>query len=289
MMGSRNQRELNFRTGNRATIPIAWPCDIMDVLKSILEKSTLPIQFKKGSRVVFNRWEQMKDEQYLPLPAIVWKVIHFTTRPDMPKEKLVRVEASTNYSRIDVYQQDYDNLIEFQCYAATQEQTETLLHWLMEQLVTYRYALNDAGAQRILLDEGREDYVIPLMINKTPVRSVRYSMRTSRLFRSAGGPYLTSVMMKTSSSKLWMPVLGIVEVVKGEDILEDRLIRTILEVTNLDGTIVYYPNFDTQTRELNWVDSEPKPAEGETYRVVYLQYSEASLSAEIPNEYEEIE
>jgi hypothetical protein len=151
-------------------------------------------------------------------------------------------------------------------------------------MLLYRHLLGDAGAWNIRLLEGREDFVIPIALNKYPARSVRYGMTCGFLARTLKGPYLISATVNTSFSRIALPVIKEEVVVRSEedyDEVDDTFMAHIVVVTNYEKSHAYFPTYNFEEHRLYWDTAEAKPNAGEVYLVLYLAYTSEPEKTEI--------
>ena len=247
-----------------AVIPAATPDNIIRALFDVLLRCALPPIFRAGSVLTMNRWmPHVADEA--ELPKITWKVIHTVPHPS-PKERITHTTV-TNGQPIEHLQQDFNHIVQFDCFARTEEEAAMLEWWLVRHLYLYRYVAADAGAQHLRYHEGREDFTTALPTDRYPARAVRFAFQTSLTF-SAVRPRLDRVSVNTRVEDI--PLTAHETIIRGEDILSEQGITLILAVTSPDGTITYTPTYLPQQRQFVWTPDQRQPARGSQYVVTYL-------------------
>ena len=259
-----------------AIIPSATPDEIIDAFMQVLGRCALPTIFQKGSVLTTNRWmPQIDDER--DFPKITWKIVHTTTSEKLPKEVLI-CEQQIGTTSLSTFQQLFLHIVQFECFAQTQEQVSALEWWLVRQLILYRVVLADAGAQHLRYHEGREDLMSAMPRDKYPGRAVRFSFQSAMTFTVVRTP-LDGVTVSTAIQGL--PLTNTTDVVRGEDILTVPGILGVLAVTSQDGKLGYAPQYDPTQQAFSWAPDQLQPALGDSYVVTYLYTGTDGITAVI--------
>lgn len=268
----------------RAVIPPTTPELLCQGIARILESCALPPPFRAGTvpRVVAYA-PKLDDKTELKLPTIAYRVVHTLPYPQRRRELLTHQDRLTGTSAVDVYQHDFLNIIQFDCFAGTQEEAGALMWWFIDQMYTYRSSIADMGAQHLRFDECRPEFLTTMAAEKYPARAVRYSVGTSRLY------YVPRTILTRVTTRFGQPnsiLFSDESVIKGSDTLAKPYVAQIISVTSGDESVMYTPYYDPELGKFVWADELPQPATGAAYRVAYLYYGETStVSVEaIPDE-----
>ena len=275
-------REDRFRTipfkQNRAVIVESTPMIVAEALAQVLRRCQLPPPFKKDQRVTVQQWAQNLNNPQTLFPLITWKIIW--TVPAQQTLDPIPTFTETDVSqsgKVNVFQQNFDHLIQFECYAQSQNEASVLQWWLIRKTADYRYNIADAGSQHWRFHESREDNLTQVAAAEYPARSVRFAFTTSMIYRTAQLP-LERIYIDTKEN---IPMEGTEEIVMGEDSLEEAYVDSILSVTSLDGT-AYEPIYDSFTRKFVWDAFKVQPNTGDKYIVNYLYYSGLNSTTVVP-------
>ena len=128
--------------------------------------------------------------------TITWKVVRrevgvFTGTPFSEstnrKEIKPRIrerakfDPSKNNRLIDTYGQWYDNLVQFDVWAKTNEEAEVLIEWFEDFMDLYKFLFMKYGLENLIYWRRFEDQNIQRWANPLHVRSVQYYCRTEKL------------------------------------------------------------------------------------------------------------
>lgn len=258
----------------RAVIPASTPERICRNIGILLGKCTLPPPFRKGISPRVVPWSPKLQEDEITFPTIAWQIVHTIPMSERPQPTYVRTETHSTAMQVAVYQQDFNNTIDFHVYASTQEEAGELHWWLIDQLYTYRQTIADWGSQHFRFSEARPDFLASLGTQKYPMRTARYTMISSRVYY-VPRTVLTKLTISAYDTNTLTPAVE--SVVKGTDTLQHPYVAMIALVTSPDGSITYAPSYHHDTQQLVWATNEPQPADGETYAVHYLYYGSAAV------------
>lgn len=271
--------ELNAYTqSGRARLSPATPDEVVLAFLSVIERCQLPKPFARQTQLTIDRWHPQRVESP-ELPMITWHIVHTTPSEQMPQRERFVQTVRGSEGPVQLYQQNFDHLVQFECYAATQEEASALEWWLVRQTYLYRYVLALAGAQGWRYVEAREDFMVRTATDQWPARPVRYSFTTAMVFPVARAPL---VRINTALFTSHTPVEAEEVILRGEDALSSSSVDAILAVTSMDGTRMYAPQYDALTAQFIWAPDQVQPAIGESYRVRYLTYGTEAISAAVP-------
>ena len=266
--------------GHASMVP-AVPDDVISPFMTILSRCTLPSPFLPGISLLVNRWSPhlMAD---VGLPMITWKVIHTCLNEQMAlRERYTHSGKMGPSGFLQYRQQNFDHIVQFECYAGTEEEVSRLEWWLIRQTYLYRYMLAMAGAQAWRFLEAREDFLVPVSMDKWPARAVRFAFTTAMLFPEARSPLLHVDV--DVCAKLCTPLEATATITRGDDILSfPSCIDTLLAVTSMDGVIPYAPMYDAIQGQFVWTPDQQQPALGSQYLVHYLQYGSETFGVSMP-------
>lgn len=266
-------------TGN-AIMPSSTPNTVVESFIAVLAKCRLPRPFEKSTKLLLTRW-MPHIEQEISLPAIAWKVVHTSLNNQTPQKEKYTHTIQGEETSIKIFQQNFDHIIQFECYAKTQEEVSVLEWWLIEKTYLYRYIMAQAGAQNWRFLEGREDFLVQIGKDKYPARAIRYAFTTGITF-----PVVSNILMRVNTETFvsTFPIVDEETITRGNDCFSTTNIDLILEVTSTDGLIKYYPKYDSLLNKLTWSPGQEQPADGEEYLVSFIHYGSESSDQQVSAE-----
>lgn len=267
------------KNGN-AIMKSSTPDEVVESFIAVLAKCKLQKPFDKNTKLLLTRW-MPHINQDISLPAITWKVIHTSLNNQTPQNEKYRQTLYGSELPVKIYQQNFDHIVQFECYAETQEEVSALEWWLVKQTYMYRYIMARAGAQNWRYLEGREDFLMKIGKDNYPARPIRYAFTTGITF-----PVVSNILTRVDTETFISNVPIVVEetITRGNDCLLATNVVLIYEVTSIDGTIQYYPSYDALTKKFVWSPDQEQPVDGADYLVSYIQYGSDSLDQQVSAE-----
>ena len=267
-----------YTTSGHAKLRPAVPDDVLRAFTTVLALCALPHPFVPGGTLMVNRWLPKVDGD-VSLPMITWRVIHTALSGQTPQRERFTHTATGPTGLVQYYQQNFTHLVQFNCYAATEEEAAALEWWLVHQSYLYRYVMTMAGGQAWRYVEGRPDGVVPIGMDKFPRRGVRFAFETAMVF-----PVARMTLLQVAIAAYANPVPHEVTALisRGDDALPLPAVDTILTVTSPDGSIFYAPSYDPVTGRFHWTPDQLQPDQGEQYLVRCLQYGTEPYETSLP-------
>jgi hypothetical protein len=84
---------------------------------------------------------------------------------------------------VDIYEQDFDNVIQFDIFSQTNQKCEELAEWFEDQIVVFQWYFQQVGIPRVLFMERTTDERVDRLASGLNTRSLRYYVRTKRYYR----------------------------------------------------------------------------------------------------------
>jgi len=84
---------------------------------------------------------------------------------------------------VDIFEQDFDNVIQFDIFSETNAKCEELAEWFEDQIVVFQWYFQKIGIPRVLFMERTMDERVDRLATALNTRTLRYYVRTKRYYR----------------------------------------------------------------------------------------------------------
>jgi hypothetical protein len=84
---------------------------------------------------------------------------------------------------VDIFEQDFDNVIQFDIFSETNQRCEELAEWFEDQIVVFQWYFQQVGIPRVLFFKRTIDERVDRLASALNTRSLQYYVRTKRYYR----------------------------------------------------------------------------------------------------------